>query len=110
PIAEEVLVVSVTLGSKRSDECRSPTSARASCPLGIVRRRRWDIAQEHRAELANVDAQLHCRRAEEDRQEPGAEVALAGLAVRGIDLARVLASQHAAKHPGSVAVELGEIL
>ena len=59
------------------DKVPAAASARAPGSLGIVGRRRWDVPQVDDVELGDVDAELHRRRAVEDRQSPVAESLLA---------------------------------
>ncbi len=73
---EEVLVVRAAGGAVGEDQGRLTAPARATAALGVVGRGRRDVAHVDHVELGDVDAQLHGRRAEEDRQAPFAETVL----------------------------------
>ena len=136
-VAEEVLVVGALGRCVGDDQGRLPAAARPSAPLGVVRRRRGHVAHVDRVQGRDVDAELHRRGAEEDRQEPvglaglpelllflrellalalaEAEALLPDLAVLGIDLGGVLARlepeervHRGAEHPRKVLVEVAE--
>ena len=138
-VAEEVLVVRALRRRVRDDQGGLPVSARTSAALGVVRGRGRHVAHMDRVEGRDVDAELHRRGAEQDRQEPigltdlaepllllrelsalslsEAEALLTELAVVGIDLGGVLTGLEAeqrvrrgAEHPGEVLVQVAEEL
>ena len=136
-VAEEVLVVGALGRCVGDDQGRLPAAARPSAPLGVVRRRRGHVAHVDRVQGRDVDAELHRRGAEEDRQEAAglaglpelflvrrellalalaeAEALLPDLAAVGIDLGGVLARlepeervHRGAEHSRQVLVEVAE--
>ena len=58
-------------GAVGDDERRLAGAPGPAGPLRVVRRRRRDVAHRHRVEAGDVDAQLHRRRAVEERQVAG---------------------------------------
>ncbi len=65
---EEVLVVRAAGGAVGEDERGLAAAAGAAGALGVVGRRRRHVAHVDDVELGDVDAELHRRRAEQDRQ------------------------------------------
>ena len=66
--AEEVLVVRAAGRAVGEHERGLPAAAGAAAALRVVRRRGRDVAHVDDVELGDVDAELHRRRAEQDRQ------------------------------------------
>ena len=66
--AEEVLVVAVPARAERVHERGLPAAPGAAGALGVVGRRRRYVAQVDDVQRGDVDAQLHRRRAEQQRQ------------------------------------------
>ena len=63
-----MVVVGVAIGRKREHQRRSSATPGAPAALGVVGRRWRDIAKVDGGEIADVDPELHRRRAEEHRQ------------------------------------------
>ena len=85
---EVVGVVGVAAGAVRDDDRLLPGAARAPGALGVVRGGRGHVAHRHCVEAGDVDAELHRRRAEQQREGPGAEPGLPVLPVQGAGPAR----------------------
>ena len=92
----------------REHERRLPRPAGPTRALRVVRRRRRDVAQAHRVQARDVDAEFHRRRAVQQRQRALPEGALALLALRGTHLRGVLARRQAAQLAGHPLVEGAE--
>ena len=75
-IAEEVLVVRALGRCVGNDKGGLSAATRPSSPLGVVRRRRRNVAHVDRVQRRDVDAELHRRGTKENRQEP---IGLAGI-------------------------------
>ena len=69
-IVEEVLVVRALRRRVRDDQGSLSVAARAAATLSVVRRRRRHVAHVDGVERRDVDAELHRRGTEQDRQEP----------------------------------------
>ena len=108
-LAEEVLVVRAAPRAVGEDQRRLAAAAGPAAALGVVGRRRRHVAQVDDVELGDVDAELHGRRAEEQRQVAGAEAVLALLAVLGRDLGGVLARLEHALQIDEAPVALDEV-
>src|SRR5262245_4745986 len=87
---EEVLVVRAPRRAIGDDERRLAATAGAATPLRVVRWRGRHVAQVDDVEAGDIDAQLHRRRAIEDRKPGITEAALAVLADLARDLRGVL--------------------
>ena len=77
--AEEILVMRIPRGAVGQDKSRLARSTGSATPLGIVRRGRRHVPHVDHVELADVDAELHGRRAIKDGELAGAEILLAFL-------------------------------
>jgi hypothetical protein len=71
--AKEVLVVRISSRAVVEDEGRLAASACTAAPLRVVRRGRRDVPHVDDVELGDIHAELHRRRAEEQRKLPFTE-------------------------------------
>lgn len=65
---EEILIVGAVVGAIREDDRGLPAATRTPAALRVVGWCGWHIAEIHRIELSDVYAELHRRRAIEDRE------------------------------------------
>jgi hypothetical protein len=84
------VVVRAARGAVGEDEGGLTAAARPAAALGVVRRGRRDVAHVDDVELGDVDAELHGRGTEQERQLGLAEAGLTAFALVGADLGRVL--------------------
>ncbi len=106
---EEVLVVRAAGCAVGKDERGLSAPAGAPAALRVVGRRRRNVAQVDDVQLGDVDAQLHRRRAEQDRQVAGAESLFAVEPVLVRDLGRVFAGLETQQLGCDGPVELDEV-
>ena len=106
--AEPVAVVGVAGGAVGEHQRRLAAAAGPAGALRVVGGGGRHVAQPDGVEVGDVDAELHRRRAVEQRQFPFPEGALAFEAVLLRDLRGVLAGQHAGVSGGQVAVQVAE--
>ena len=90
-LAVEVLVVGAAPGAVGEDESGLSAAPGASAALRVVGRSGRNVAQVDEVELGDVDAELHGRGAEQERQLAFPKARLAVLAVLGGHLSGVLA-------------------
>ena len=62
------MIVSIAIAAERNHQGGSPAAPGAPAALGVVGRRRRDVAQVNGGEVADIDAKLHGRRAEQGRE------------------------------------------
>src|SRR4051812_40484860 len=74
---EEILVVRAAERAVGKYQGRLTATTSTTAALRVVGRRRRDVAQIDRVQILNVDAQLHSRRTEKDRQFGHAKVVFA---------------------------------
>ncbi len=108
-LTEVILVVRAASRAIGVDQGRLTATAGPAAALGVVGRRRRDVAQIDEVQLSDVHAQLHGRRAEQERQIAAAESVFALLAVFGGDLGSMLARFEHALQIHETAVALHEI-
>ena len=106
--AEEVLVVAVPARANVYTNAGCPLRPARPAALRVVRRRWRDVAEVDDVERGDVDAELHRRRAEQQRQRAGAEPLFALLTLLGRDLGRVLAGLDPLPAVDDRSVELDE--
>src|SRR5688572_12928991 len=88
--AEEVLIVGTSSGAVCEDERGLAASTCPATALGVIGRSRRNVPEVHDVQSRDVDAELHRRGTEEDRQFAGSEPFLALLALFVRDLSRML--------------------
>ena len=108
-LAVEVLVVGAAPGAVGEDESGLPPAPGASAALRVVGRSGRNVAQVDEVELGDVDAELHGRGAEQERQLAFPKARLAVLAVLGGHLSGVLARFEYALQVHEAAIALDEV-
>ena len=108
-LAIEVLIVGAAPGAVGEDQGGLPASSRAPAALRVVGRRGRNVAQVDEVELGDVDAELHGRGAEEQRQLAFPKTGLAFLAVLRGHLSGVLACFENALQVHEAAIALDEV-
>ena len=105
---EIVLVVGVARRAVRQHERWLPRTAGPARALRVVRRRRRDVAQAHRVQARDVDAEFHRRRAVQQRQRALPEGTLALLALHGTHLRGMLPGRQPTQLAGHPLIEGSE--
>ena len=108
--AEKVLIVGAAPRAVREDHGRLSAPAGAPAALGLVGRRRRDIAQVDKIELGDIHSEFHCRGAEQERQLSFAEPLFAFLAFLGGHLCGVFSSLEETLEIHKAAIALHEIV
>ena len=107
---EEILVVRTTRGAVGDDDSGLPTAACTAGTLGIVGRRGGHVPQIDGVQVGNIDAQLHCGRAEHDRELTGTEFFFTLLANQRRHLCSVFAALHSGHVGGGRSIEVNKVL
>ena len=108
-LAVEVLIVGAAPGAVGEDKGGLPASSRTPAALRVVGRGGRNVAQVDEVELGDVDAELHGRGAEEQRQLAFPKAGLAFLAVLRGHLSGVLACFENALQVHEAAIALDEV-
>ena len=108
-LAVEVLVVGTSSGTVGEDQGGLPAASRTPAALRVVGRRGRNVAQVDEVELSDVDAELHGRGAEEQRQLSFPKTRLAFLAVLRRHLSGVLSRFENALQIHETAIALHEV-
>ena len=99
-----------TRGAVGDDDGGLPTAACTARTLGIVGRGGRHVPQVDGVKVGNIDAQLHCGRAEHDRELTGTEFFFTLLANQRRHLCSVFAALHSGHVSGGRSIEVNKVL